>query len=98
MRKLKDNLLLQFSLAGFVVMAVLAVALVFFLSKKIREDAIQALVSEAVGASSGRLLKAITPEDLQVPMTGERYEKFHQFVQDRIVSSRTARMKIFSKD
>ncbi|MBI2088433.1 MAG: hypothetical protein HYT78_06760 [Deltaproteobacteria bacterium] len=98
MRKLKDNLLLQFSLAGFIVMAALAVVLAVFLSNKIQSDAIDALAEEAKGASSGRLLRAITPADLETPMTGERYKEFHEFVQQYIVSDRTARVKLWAKD
>src|SRR3990172_10773730 len=98
MRKLKDNLLLQFSLAGFVVMAALAVVLAVILSNKIQSDAIDALAEEAKGASSARLLRAITPADLKVPMTGERYNEFHEFVQQYIVSDRTARVKLWTKD
>lgn len=98
MRYLKENLLVQFSVISFVVMAVIAVVLGIVLSNKIRSDAVDALVNEAVGASRGRLLSVITPADLEVPMTGERYDRFHKFVQQSIVSERTARVKIWAKD
>ena len=98
MRRLRENLLLQFSVASFVVLAFVAVALAIILTNKIRSDAIDDLVNEAVGQSSGRLLRAITPADLEVPMTGERYDRFHKFVQQSIVSDRTARVKLWAKD
>ncbi|MFQ5855969.1 MAG: sensor histidine kinase [Anaerolineae bacterium] len=98
MRHLRDNLLIQFSVVGFVVLAVVAVGLAWALSDKVRADAVNALIDEAVGASSVRLLRAITPADLEVPMTGERYERFHEFVQQSIVSERTARVKIWARD
>jgi signal transduction histidine kinase len=98
MRKLRENLLVQFSVISFAVMAVIAVVLAIVLSNKIRSDAIDEQVNEAVGASRGRLLSVITPADLEVPMTGERYDRFNQFVQQSIVSDRTARVKIWAKD
>ena len=98
MRRLRENLLLQFSVASFAVLAFVAVALAIILTNKIRSDAIDDLVNEAVGQSSGRLLRAITPADLEVPMTGERYDRFHKFVQQSIVSDRTARVKLWAKD
>ena len=94
MRHLKENLLVQFSVASFVVMAVIAVVIAIVLSNKIRSDAVDDLVDEAVGVSTGRLLSAIVPSDLEVPMTGERYDKFHEFVQQSLVSERTARIKV----
>ena len=98
MRLLRDNLLIQFSVVGFIVLLAVAVLLAAVLSKKIQSDAVDNLVDEAVGTSSGRLLTAITPADLITPMTGERYDKFHSFVQGSIVSDRTAMVKIWSKD
>ena len=96
MRHLKENLLVQFSVASFVVMAVIAVVIAIVLSNKIRSDAVDDLVDEAVGVSTGRLLSAIAPSDLEVPMTGQRYDEFHEFVQQSIVSERTARIKVVS--
>ena len=98
MRHLSENLLLQFSVASFVVLATTAMILAVALSRKIRSDAMDDLVDQAVGASSERLLSAIDPGDLRVPMTGERYDKFHQFVEDYIISQRTARLKLRAKD
>jgi len=96
MRYFRDNLLLQFSVFSFVVMAITAVILAIVLSNKVKSDAIDDLVAEAVGTSSGRLLGEITPVDLEAPMTGERYDRFHEFVQQSLVSERTARIKVVS--
>ena len=79
-------------------MAVIAVVLAIVLSNKVRSDVVSDLVGEAVSTSSGRLLSAIAPADLEAPMTGERYDEFHQFVQQAIVSERTARVKIRAKN
>jgi len=98
MRRLRENLLVRFSVVSFVVMAGIAVALTLILSNKIRSDAIDELVTEDIGESSARLLNAITPADLEAPMTGERYSQFHEFVQRSIVSERTARIKLWAKD
>ena len=98
MRLIRENLVFQFSVVSFVVLAAIAVILSTVISNKIESDAVDALIDEAIGASSGRLLSVITPADLEVPMTGERYDKFHEFVQQSIVSDRTARVKIWGKD
>lgn len=98
MRWLRENLVVKFSVVSFVVMTAIAGALAVTLSNKIRSDALDALSDEAVGASSGRLLRVITPADLEVPMTGARYDRFHEFVRQSVVSERTARVKLWAKD
>ena len=95
MRLVRENLVVQFSVLSFVVLAAIAVILSVVLSNKIESDAVDDLVEEAVNGSSGRLLSVITPADLEVPMTGERYDSFHEFVQQSIVSERTARVKVW---
>lgn len=98
MRLLKENLLVQFSVVSLIAMVIIAVVFVVFLSNIIQSHAVDALVEEAIADSSGRLLQAITPADLKIPMTGERYDSFHKFVQESIVSERTARVKLWAKD
>lgn len=98
MGRLRHNIVVRFSVISFVVLAAIAATLVYALSAKIRSDAVQDLVDEAIGASAGRLLTAVAPSDFQTPMTGERYDQFHEFVQRSIVSDRTARIKLWSTD
>src|SRR5437667_90919 len=98
MRRLRENMLFRFSAVSFVVMVLVAVVLAIALADKIRSDAVDALVAEAVGHASGRVLTAITPSDLEVPMTGARYQRFHEFVQRSLVSDRTARVKLWAAD
>ena len=98
MKLLRHSVVAQFAVVTFVIMAAMAVMITAMLSSKIRSGAIEDLVSEAVGASEGRLLRTIVPGDLDVPMTGPRYEEFHDFVQRSVVSRRTARVKIWAKD
>ena len=90
--------MIQFSVTSFVILAAVAAVLIYTLSNMIRSNAIADLIDEAVGATSQRILRTITPEDLQTPMTGERYDKFHKFVQSSIVSDRTARIKLWAPD
>ena len=79
-------------------MAAIAIVLAFLLSDQIKSDAIEDLTAEAVGHASGRLVREIKPEDLNSPMTGERYLRFDKFVQQSIVSDRTARVKLWARD
>ena len=98
MRPLMEHLVVRFAVVSFVVMASMGLVISGVLSNKLRSWAISDLVDEAVGASESRLLTALTPEDLDVPMTGARYGRFDEFVQRSIVSDRTARVKIWAKD
>lgn len=79
-------------------MIITAVLLAIILTGKIRSDAINHFIEDAVDSSSPRIARALTPADLEVAMTGERYERFHQFVQDSVVPERTARIKLWAKD
>ena len=90
--------MIQFSVTSFVILAAVAAVLIYTLSNMIRSNAIDDLIDEAVGATTMQILKVITPEDLQTPMVGERYDSFHEFVQTSIVSDRTAMIKLWAPD
>lgn len=98
MRLLKQNLLVRFSVVSFAIMAVIAMFLAIVLSNKIRSDAIDDLIDEAVGSSYERLLREITPSDLEDSMSIERYNQFNEFVLKSIVSDRTALVKLWAPD
>jgi signal transduction histidine kinase len=98
MAQLRENLLVRFSVISFIVMALLATLLITLLSTKVRSAAVANAIDEAVGTASGRLLQVLSPADLEQPMTGERYDQMHEYVQRYIVSERTARVKIWAKD
>lgn len=98
MRLLKQNLLVQFSVVSFAIMAVIAMFLAIGLSNEIRSDAIEDLVDEAVGSSYQRLLREITPSDLDGSMSMDRYNQFNEFVLKSIVSDRTALVKLWASD
>ena len=55
MRHLKENLLVQFSVASFVVLAVIGLVLAVLLSRAMQVDAIEDLIDEAVGVTTGHL-------------------------------------------
>ena len=93
MRVLKNNLLIQFSVVSFLIMAAVAMVINTVLADRIRSNAVDDLIDEAVGTSLPRVLTVLTPEDLDVPMTGARYDKFHEFVQ-RSFRSLTGRARI----
>ncbi|MFQ5896198.1 MAG: diguanylate cyclase domain-containing protein, partial [Nitrospinota bacterium] len=97
MRRLPENLVIQFFLLSSVILAGIPWILAAALTAEIRQYAIDALVDEAVLAAKASLLRDITPADLKIPMRGERYSRFHEFVQSSIVSGRTARVKLWSE-
>ena len=80
MRPLRENMVVQFSVVSFGIMAIIAVSFFMSISNEIRSNAIDDLVKEAVGASSGRLLSFLTAADLEAPMYGARYDRFDDFV------------------
>lgn len=98
MKLFKDNLFFQFSVISFTVMVVIAVVLITSLSNSIRSQAIDSLSAEAKADVQSRILQEITPADLKNPMIGERYDRFHKFVQESIVSGETARVKLWARD
>ena len=98
MKLFKDNLFFQFSVISFAVMIVIAVTLITSLSNSIRSQAINTLSDEAKADVQSQILREITSADLNNPMTGERYDRFHKFVQESIVSEKTARVKLWARD
>ena len=96
--RLRDNLLVQFAAVSFVMLAGIALVLAFALSGKIRSRAVDDLVEEAIRTSSGRLLEAISSSDFDAPMSGDRYDRFGEFVQRYVLSDRTPRVKLWSRD
>ena len=96
--RLRDNLLVQFAAVSFVMLAGIALVLAFALSGKIRSRAVDDLVEEPIRTSSGRLLEAISSSDFDAPMSGDRYDRFGEFVQRYVLSDRTPRVKLWSRD
>ena len=98
MKSLKDNLLLQFSVTAFIVLVVMGFILVVFLSAAVRSHAVESLANQAVVDSRSQLLSVIVPSDLVLPMTGERYDAFHKYVEESIATGGTAEIKLWGKD
>ncbi len=96
MRSWRDNPLIQFSLISFVVMAVLAVSLSVFLANSVRDHVLDEAAREARDIVATKVVKHLTPEDLERPMAGARLDAFHRFVTDSVVSERTARVKLWN--
>ena len=97
MRLWKENLLLQFSITSFVVMALLAILLSLVLANTSRDHVLQEVQTEARDTLYLRVLGRLTPDDLNQPMAGARLETFHRFVIDSVMSQRTARIKLWSR-
>ncbi|MCX6003448.1 MAG: PAS domain S-box protein, partial [Chloroflexi bacterium] len=95
---MKENLFIQFTVASFVVLAVVAAALTLSLSNTVRVNAIRAATDETVAENRAPILAHITAADLATPMTGERYTQFNKFVQESIVSDLTAQVKLWGAD
>lgn len=98
LQQLRENLLVQFSLVSLVAMAIIAVALSTLLAQSARNSVLQEAAEEAQHTLSLRVSSRLSPEDFQQPMKGERYARFDQFVQESVVSARTARIKLWNRE
>ncbi|MBI2303904.1 MAG: hypothetical protein HYU86_04050 [Chloroflexi bacterium] len=98
MKTLRENLLVQFSIVSFFVTVATALLMTWGLTTITRQNILDEAKNEAVDTLADRVLNKLTPADLQNPMTGQRYDEFHRFVQESVVSRRTARIKIWSRD
>lgn len=96
-RALRRNLLLQFSLASLLAIAALALTLALLIGRVAAAHVLQEAMHRAAEDVTPRTLRRLTPEDFERPMQGERYAAFSQFMHDTIVSSRTARIKIWDR-
>src|SRR3990172_3274276 len=97
-RQFSGGLLLQFAAASFVVVACMGVALGWMLGRIVEQNALTDASIEAQDVVSSRVMGHLSPGDLRLPMTGERYDAFQRLVQESVVSGRTARIKVWSRD
>ncbi|MBI2847196.1 MAG: hypothetical protein HYX82_04860 [Chloroflexi bacterium] len=95
--QLRHNLLLQFSLVSLVSVVIIATILVLFLGRSLRERVLNEVSLEAQDTLSQRVTSRLTPEDVFQGVSGERYAELDRFVQDSVVSARTARIKIWNR-
>lgn len=92
----KLSLVEQFGVASFLVILLLGLALAWVLGRAIKDNALAELAYEARDTLERRLIGKLTPEDFLQPMVGQRYANFHRWVEESIVSGRTARIKIWN--
>ena len=75
----------------------MAVLIAFFQANQIRSQAIDEVVEDAVDVAAA-VINVLDPADLELPMVGNRYDVFNEFVNRSIISKRTARVKVWAKD
>lgn len=95
-QRIRQNLLLQFSILSFVVMAIISAVLLLVLTANVRSSVLAEAGEEARDTLALRVTNRLTPADMVNGMTGSRYDEFHRFVQDAVVSDRTARVKVWN--
>jgi putative nucleotidyltransferase with HDIG domain len=91
------TLLQRFALTSLLVFVALGVALGYLLNGFIVDTALQSARNTAFDTLHGRLVGELRPADLAKPMTGHRYSQFQRFVEQRILSRRTVRVKIWNR-
>lgn len=88
----------QFALVSWVVIALIGLGLARILGDGIEHYFISELMAGANETLTQRVLRRLTPQDLVQPMTGERYARFQAWVEDSVLSERTARIKIWNRE
>lgn len=94
-KTIKENLLVQFSIAAFLVLMLMFAATSWAMSRSFEGLVLEQAASDAVAASNRLVLNMLTAQDLREPMSGQRYEEFDNYVRANIVSDRTARIKVW---
>ncbi len=87
----------RFAIAALVVVVLVGYVQAKLLGGVIADHARADQESGARDMITRRVLPQLTPRDLDEPMTGQRLEEFDRFVQANVVSSRTARIKVWDK-
>src|SRR3989304_3209235 len=96
MRGLKEGLFWPFALVSLAVMGLLALLLSLSLGRSIQAMVLEHAVAEAVDVQRPLVISQLEPQDLEQPMTGERYDRFHRFFQETVASLHTARIKVWN--
>jgi len=96
MKGLKEGIFWQFALVSLAVMGLLALLLSLSLSRSIRTMVLENAVADALDVQRPRVTSQLTPQDLEQPMTGERYDRFHRFIEESVASLHTARIKLWN--
>ncbi len=96
MRHFKDNLVLQFSVACFIALAIVGSTMILGAMARIEEEAVGYASLQALHHAEGPILAQLDPSDFEAPMTGARYDEFSRFIEEYIVSERTPRVKLWS--
>ena len=96
MKGLKEGLFWQFALVSLAVMGLLALLLSLSLGRSIQAMVLDNAVAEALDVQRPLVISQLTPQDLEQPLTGERYDRFHRFFQETVASLHTARIKVWN--
>jgi diguanylate cyclase (GGDEF)-like protein len=92
------SLTVRFAITAALITAVIGVVMAQLLNAAVTRVALQNARAEARDAVAHQVVRQLTPQDLQAPMTGARLQQFDWFVKNSVISDRTARMKVWSPD
>ena len=95
---IEGNLLRQFAVMALVVVVGIGLVLAWGLGQLILQNTLHDVSASAKDSLYNHILGRLSLEDFASPMTGDRYQDFHRFVQENVVSDRTVRLKIWNRD
>lgn len=96
--RLRDNLFLQFVVVSVLSFVVLGLVVSFFSSRRVNALLLDEIVRDAQDVAVYRLMGGVQESDFAAPMDAARYTAFDSFVRQYVLSSSTARVKLWSKD
>lgn len=96
MHRFWDNVMLKLAIVTLVLVTTFAIMLSVVMGRVIQREVRQQAIQTAREDVAVRVLRRLTPEDFQQPMTGYRYQVFDRYVDDNISSPRIAQIKVWN--
>lgn len=98
MKSIKPSLLTKFSVMSLFIMAAIAIILAWVVQYNLERSELRQAAETAAGHVSAVLNANLSSADLQAPLHQERYEQIDTLIQQNILSSQIARIKIWNRD
>ena len=96
--RLNISLTMRFGITALLVIGVLGYVLSTLLGDLLTHNGLESAEAEVRDTLARRVLGQLSPQDLAVPMAGQRLAEFQDFVDTSIVSERTGRIRIWNRD
>lgn len=93
---IRENLLLQFSIVSFVLIALVVSLAVWGRKASVEAIVLEEASTDVIEVATRHISHQLAPGDFLGPMVGERYDAFNDYVQRYVVSDRIASVKLWN--